>query len=392
MFQSLTGIEYLKADIACKQDKSYEKATWDDRIAYYSTLDLEDKNTFKTAHNPIGLRAAALAMKKVKNKEPSGYMIELDACSSGLQILSVLVSCPESLSLCGSNPTKCVDAYTEIYKAMGTNTGLTRKQVKKTIMTSLYGSVATPLRTFGENIELFYDTMKDKVPGAWDLNIGLQELWDEVKGSSYSWTLPDNFHGCIETKKQVYVPFVFCGEDYKVKTYVNERPDFHKGLGPNIIHSIDGFIVREVFRRCMYDPEQFVRVVNALDGTGCTGTGSALVKQLWSNYQETGFLSVRILDGLNEDTMGLVDSFVIGKLLSSLPEKNFDVVSVHDCFRVHPSHGNDLRLQYNQVLCDIKNSEMLTSISSQVAQRTVKARKVGVIPDKTLLNANYMLA
>lgn len=335
MFQNLTGNEYLMAEIACKHDKTYEKATWDERIAHCMDLFKDPSNIskkIKKASNPIGMRAALNAWNATAEDKASGYMISLDACSSGLQILSLLVSCPKSFSLCGGVSDRCVDSYVSIYDSMGLHGVLTRKQVKQAIMTSLYGSTATPEHTFGANVDMFYETMEDMAPGAWDLNIGLQELWDQVSGSVYEWVMPDNFHACIETKDKELVPFKFLDTDYSVPVKIDARPDFHKGLGPNLIHSVDGMVVREMFRRCMFNPATTQRVLKAIHSAnhGTDGKSSSIVTELWNNFLQTGFLSVRILDHLYEDTMGLVSSTTILELISSLPDKPFELVSVHD--------------------------------------------------------------
>ena len=135
MFEQLTPMEYLQCEIACKADKAYEKETWTDRIAFFQTLDLDDKKMIKNASNPIGLKAAILAYQQALRGEAIGYMVSLDACSSGLQILSLLVSCKKSFDLCGGIAERCVDSYTTIYEAMQLNGRLTRKAVKQAIMT-----------------------------------------------------------------------------------------------------------------------------------------------------------------------------------------------------------------------------------------------------------------
>lgn len=235
-FRELTGTEYVMADIACKHDKAYEKKGWDERLAHFQEIDLSDPKTFKEASNPIGLRAAALAYQDGQAGKEVGYMISLDAASSGLQLLSLLVSCPISWKLCGGDEN-ILDAYTEIFRHMNTGLNIDRKDVKKSIMTSLYGSTATPKAVFGENVDVFYETMEKMAPGAWDLNLGIQELWDEVEGTTYDWTMPDNFYACIETSDKVMIPFTFLDKEYHVVQTINERPQFHKGLGPNLIHS-----------------------------------------------------------------------------------------------------------------------------------------------------------
>ena len=393
-FRELTGKEYLMADIACKHDKAYEKLSWDQRIYHFSEIDFKDPKTFKEASNPVGLRAAYVALEHTALNKPSGYMISLDAASSGLQLLSLLVSCPVSWRLCGGDEN-ILDAYMEIYKHIDCSKNLTRKEVKHACMTSFYGSVATPKGYFGEDINVFYETMEKMAPGAWDLNLGIQELWDEVEGTTYDWTMPDNFYACIETHDKDVIKFKFLDKEFQVVQKVNERPRFHKGLGPNLVHSVDGMIVREMYRRCQYDLNTMQRVLGLIaegvtDGT--TGKSAAMVQSLWELYQESGFLSVRILDYLYEDTCGLVDMQIIQDLIVTMPHVPFQLVTVHDCFRCHPNYGNDLRRQYNTILADINDSNLLPFIASQVAKQPISARKVGKIPREVILNANYALS
>lgn len=397
MFQSLTGTEYLKCEIACLEDKAFEKATWDERLARFNTLDLDDQRMFKKSSNPVGLRAAVEAFKASQRGEETGYMISLDACSSGLQILSLLVSCPQSFSLCGGDSSQCVDSYTAIYESMGVGSKYTRKQVKGAIMTSLYGSLSQPSALFGDDLDTYYDAIETMAPGAWDLNLGLQELWNDVKDATYDWVMPDNFHACIETSDKTIMPFRFLDVEYKLPVTVKTRPHFHKGLGPNSIHSVDGMVVREMYRRCMYNPEAIELIKQIINedtyDVGNDANKSAnMVKTLWKRRLETGFLSARILDHLNEETMGFVDEVEIIALINSLPAKPFKLVSVHDCFRCHPNYGDDLRRQYNTILADINDSSMLVSLASQIAKKPIKARKVGQIVRSVILESNYALA
>ena len=394
MFTKLSPLEYLQCEVACKHDKKFEKETWADRIAHFKTLNLDDPKITKGASNPIGLKAAIIGYKEAAAGNPTGYMISLDACSSGLQILSLLVSCAKSFDLCGGIAERCVDSYTTIYEAMNISGRLTRKAVKQAIMTSLYGSTATPEAVFGDHIELFYSTMETMAPGAWDLNQGLQDLWEMFTASDYAWVLPDNFHAYIETKKSEHIPFTFLNTPYKMVKKIDGRPDFHKGLGPNMIHSVDGFIVREMFRRCSYDFRVIQRVKDllAIQATGTSGKSEEMVLILWDHYKKTGFLSTRIFDYLFHDTIGLVDHQVIQDLINTLPAKPFQMVSVHDCFRCHPNYGNDLRLQYQHILADLNDSTLLQSLCSQVAGKRVPVKKLGKLTRQTILDSNYMLA
>lgn len=399
MFQKLTSIEYLQCEIACKHDKSMEKLNWNTRLNHFSTLTFldNDNDIYKGASNPVGLRAAIQAYREVIKENATGYLVTLDASSSGLQLLSLLVSCPISWQLCGGNMNNCIDSYTTIYSEMNLQGALTRAQVKAAIMTSLYGSVSTPEEVFKKNIDVFYETMERVTPGAWDLNISLQELWHQISGSTYKWTLPDNFHACIETKKKEIKNFSFLGIDHKLIVEVDGRPDFHKGLGPNLIHSIDGMVVREMLRRCSYDQHHTKNIMLAITGKGikrfhCGKSNRINMTQtLWNNYTKSGFLSARILDYLDTKTLGYVDPFIIAGLLQNMPDNPFHVITVHDCFRAHPNYGNDLRQQYNIILADINDSHMLTSMCSQVTGKIMNAKKVGNIKRTDILNGNYLL-
>ena len=385
-------------EIACLHDKAYEKENWDSRLAYFETMDLDDPNTTATASNPVGLVAAIKAYKDTLKGIPTGYVISLDACSSGLQFLSILVSCHKSFKLCGGDSENIQDSYTVIYdnvlSASGGTTGeFTRKDVKAAIMTSLYGSTATPEAVFGDHVDIYYDTMEKVAPGAWKLNLSLQKLWEMIESNEYSWELPDNFQAHIKTQDSETIEFNFHGETYYVKKKLDERPDFHKGLSPNLIHSIDGYVVREMYRRCMYDVKTVNRVIEALNSTGTDGKSAEMVKTIWKHYETTGILSLRLLDYLHHDTMGLVDPLVVAKLIQSMPDEPFELLAVHDCFRCHPNHGNELRRAYNYIMADINDGTLLKKMCRDVTNDdALEIRRLGRIDRYDLINSNYMIA
>ena len=89
-------------------------------------------------------------------------------------------------------------------------------------------------------------------------------------------------------------------------------------------------IVREMYRRCMYDPKVIDRVRKAIDNpNGHSGKSAPMVITLWDQFQKTGYLSLRILDYLYDDTIGLVHPEIIESVLDTLPKKPFSMVTVH---------------------------------------------------------------
>ena len=194
----------------------------------------------------------------------------------------------------------------------------------------------------------------------------------------------------------------FMGEEVEVWTKELKGTKSGLSLSPNIVHSLDGMIVREITRRCMHDEKQVEDLYGIADialkrrtrRASTMGHGRAkdqLLAKLIKRYQETGFFSARVLDIIDESNIGLVPVTRLMKLIDSLPKKSFKVLSIHDCFRVHPNYGNDLRRQYNQILSELAASEVLSDIASQVTGRRLHLQKVGDI-SADILNADYALS
>lgn len=130
------------------------------------------------------------------------------------------------------------------------------------------------------------------------------------------------------------------------------------------------------------------------EGPGATeeySPNTEMVARLWELYLQSGFLSARILGFLDSSNIHLVDRAVVTQLLDSLPKKPFKVVPVHDCFRVHPNYGNDLRRQYNLLLSLLARSNMLSFLLSQLLGKQIPIAKVGFFADE-ILDANYALS
>ena len=102
-----------------------------------------------------------------------------------------------------------------------------------------------------------------------------------------------------------------------------------------------------------------------------------MVQKLWNLYKETGFLSARILANLNQDNLYLIDELTpIVNLANSLPNKPFDVISVHDCFKCLPNYGNDIRQQYINILMQLADADMLSYLLSKILRKEIKVAKL----------------
>lgn len=400
-FQTFTGRQYLKIDIA--NNFGLDKLSWDDRLSWFHTNEPHLESLLNQAEEPALYYAAVKAYRDVQAGNPIGYMISLDATASGLQILAALTSDRSAAQLCNVIDTgKREDAYTKVYELMLAETGgsakLERDMVKQAVMTSFYGSTAMPKRVFGEGqlLTLFYDIMQTTAPAAWELNKTMLDLWDP-ETLSHDWVLPDNFH--VKTKvMDTQVDIVHFNEKPHDVAYKINRPmQSGRSLGANMVHSIDGMIVREMSRRCDYDQRKIDMLSDLIEtsttlGKSASSNDDRMVVRLWDHYEETGYLSARILDHLNEDNLGHTAPSVISELLESLPARPFKVISIHDCFRCLPHYGNDLRMQYNLQLKAIAESNLLGSIISQLIGRKVEIGKLNPELSKEIAEANYALS
>ena len=404
--QKFTGKQYLQIDIA--NSFGLDNVTWDERLAWFKKHENNLMDCLSLAKDPAAFYAGIQAWEAVQRGEPIGHTISLDATSSGLQILAALTGDRAAAELCNVVDYKGErrDGYTVIYNDMldrlsnlGIDAGgITRDDTKSAIMTGLYGSQAVPKEVFGEGIQLqvFYESMGTLAPAAWELNMAFLNMWDP-DALSHDWVLPDNFHVHIKVMDTVQETVQFLNQPYDTFRSVNQPTEEGRSLGANTTHSIDGMIVREISRRCNYDVDKVLKVMEAAvhpskGGLGIGRPDDEMVKALWGHFERTGYLSARILDHLDLGNMGLVDQEEILDLINSLPEKPFTVLSVHDCFRCLPNYGNDLRQQYNLQLSMIARSTLLQDLLSQICKRQLSIGKLDHNMWKDVLHTNYALS
>lgn len=393
--QKFTGLEYLLIDVA--NNFGLDKEPWDKRIQWVKDND-KDLESFKNKADSPNMYAASVdALRAVQRGEPIGYGISLDATASGTQWLAILTGDKQAAELCNViNIGSRADSYTIVFNHMKEKCGnlgmVTRDQVKKAIMTSLYGSKAKPKELFPKAIEQFEETMSEMMPEVWELNKFLSgPAWNPT-ADEYTWVLPDNFHVHIKVKDLVEHTINFDGVDYKFYTKVQKPTDTGRSLGANLIHSLDGMIVREMVTRCNFGSE-VQRVKDILNNSlMCRGTeeDNQMVNTLWNLYKETGFLSARILKYLYSDNIELIDKEPIKKLVNSLPTKSFEILPIHDCFRILPNYGNDLRQQYINLMYEVSKSNLLNYLLKQIGIEAIWIKPYDL--SEAILNSEYALS
>lgn len=409
--QTFTGLQYLMMDIAAAYGHGLDKQTWDQRLDWYENHKTTLRTQLKDADEPARMLAGILAMEACDRGEPTGFMCQLDATASGLQLLSVMAGCAQSAATCNLVDVGTqVDAYTLTYNEMRrrlqaaghTTHHIARKPLKNAVMTHLYGSTRVPKNIFGEGtpeLAMFYQTLDDLMPGANILNKDLLSLW-QSDNLEHAWTLPDGFEVRIPVIDDIVHEVTFLGQPLHLTQKINRPMEQGRSLGANIVHSIDGMVVREMNRRCNFDRAHVGEVFQLLLDPNRPGTSTSRqqdIDLLWllSLQESTGFTSMAIIDLIDDNNSGLLtqeQASLLEDLIRSLPDQSFPLLAIHDCFRFHPNHGNDVRRQYRNILADLADNDITSFIASQITGRGIIVHKPDPQLSQLVRQSEYALA
>ena len=230
--------------------------TWQERIDWVrNNLSNLDSIEWK---KPILAKKAINAFEATMENESTGYWMELDATSSGIQIMALLSGCYDSADLTNCiDPTVRKNLHSIICDKM--NDSLPKhkvdlKTVKGAVMTHYYNSELAPKRVFNEEqLLVFESVLSGLLPGVEDVMGAINDCWDDG-ATEHSWTLPDGHRVIVP----VITPVDYLYDDgvlnvpYRVYENIPSNLKW-RSLCPNVIHSIDGYIAREMVRRCNFD-------------------------------------------------------------------------------------------------------------------------------------------
>lgn len=395
--QEFNGMDYLRIDIAGSY--GLDKLTWDERLAWFRNHENKLETLWEKADKPAMYLAGIDAYKKALKREPTGYMVNLDATHSGLQMLSLLTGDIDAAKLCNviNDDDKRNDSYTLIINKFMHNIGkdvtIPRKHVKKAIMTAFYNSTARPRELVGEKLyPVFCNTLEQMAPYCWSLTNFMLEAWNP-NATEYDWDMPDGFHVHLPVEFMVEDEFTFGGKKFTFNHEVVGTQKQGRSLGANLTHSVDALICREMTARCMYNFDKLTvsREVKNLNANSSFLTKNTLIKpkdkksqnktllHLLDMVQQTGYKSMRILDMVSSDNFWVVPKEILEELIDSLPDKPFQILTIHDCYRCHPNYGNDVRKQYRICLQELANSNLLEHILQSIVKSDLQVNKASTI-------------
>lgn len=306
-----TPYEYVL--IAIANANGMDKEVWSDRIEWANKF--TSQNTLKQQleyatemcnEEPILMAKAIKAHDDIMEGKPTGFMCNLDATASGIQVMAAITGCRKSavkVNLIDNG--KRNDIYRDMAEEMNANhgTNVDRNLIKPSIMTTFYGSTAQPTKLFGKGtpeLKAFFATLKNDLTGAYDLLNIIQGL-QNPDALVYEWTLPDGHTAYIPVMQTVDKKVEVAELNkatFTFRTKVNQAKDFDLSLAANIVHSIDGYIVRQLFRRAKANGYQM----------------SAIHDSFWASPNHIE--DVRI--GYVEELAKLADSNIIQDILNQV--------------------------------------------------------------------------
>ena len=351
-----SGLRYLKIDIA--NAFGLDKQSYADRIAFVDNCKISDLfNKVEEADSKYEYRNA---IKELYNSQVNGLPVEhityLDCTNQALQLYAVLTSCKDTAYLCNiSSGNELTDAYGVLAIAMNEITGLDifdRNNCKKALMTTLYGKMDgeseiikymiengidyQSLITDEELASAFQKAMRAIAPHAMRAMDVLQSL-NKADEDVYYWTMPDGFKVKYDVKSTQKLE-ISCKTKSGVKFHfdrdvqVYKGSEFNRGMSPNVIHSVDGYVAREMTRRMTKPCAEFNRYYPAF------------------------------------------------------------ITSIHDAFGTHPNNAEEMTWHYTNIMCELNDSDLLRQIMSQISGSVMLSIKKNTLTNDMIRDSIYKLS
>lgn len=410
-----TGIEYIKIDIA--NNFGLDKVSFEERINWFNK-EIEpyvDENSSDDylwdiipeimPDEPELFYAGLLAYRDTLAGKPTGYTISLDAVCSGVQCLAALSLDEPALKDTGLIGDERGDIYSAIYHDMVKTIGINateaqikamRTSAKKAIVPMMYGSRRAPEREFPDEVErsAFLQAADKRMEGCLTLRNVLMNCVDE-NATEYVWVMPDG-HTVVTpvTKRNWYETTLSDGFTFKWSIYEKGIAKWYIKNAANVIHATDALIMREMVRRCNYDPRKVFDTYNLLLGvTTVEGKISQEFEKAMFLLEKSEFIPTNIIKAINttEEVNALPEwakEKLIGRLYLMLKYKPFDMIVIHDCFRINANNGNYVRYWFKEIMAEIAESDMLyflcrqlpnSPITSESLDKADKKRVAGLI-------------
>ena len=327
--REMSGLDYLKIDIANKYGHGLDKSIWKTRIEWFN--DHQDNLHFLRSmpEKPIMYYKAVRAYEDTMKGIPSGHIMYLDATNSSFQIMAALSGCKQTaLDTNLINSNKVNSAYNIVANLMNDKLAVreqvTSKLVKLPLMTKFYNKYEHEELTIQQET-IFDNVIQERYEGPTAVQIYLNNRWDD-NALVHSVVFPDGHTlykpvtEMVDTRIRVDE---LDGVTFSYRYESNQPSTRSSSLVPDVIHGCDSFIVREMIRKC--------------------------------------------------NRIGI------------------QILPIHDAFGARCNNMNHIRRFYMEILAEIAASNLFQDILTQLGY-TGKITKLSNDLDKYILDSEYMLS
>ena len=235
------------------------------------------------------------------------------------------------------------DVYKKVTATMNTLLNATkvydRGEIKKVLMPVLYGSKAKPKIAFGEDTPeycAFQEAKEIVCPGAAYLMPILNNSWNAY-ATEHSWNLPDGFEARVKVDQVLETDIEVDELDHlRFAFQYTEIQGTETGLAniANTIQALDGYICRELTRRCDYNKPQFQRVLSLLKKRAAERyLNDVELNSIQKIWRDQNIVSIVDLEELQWSNISFFDFNYCEQLIAiverCLSRPSFHVISIH---------------------------------------------------------------
>ena len=293
--------------------------------------------------------------------------IALDSKSSCIQLASIMLRDNVALKkvfTVGNKTHKDCKPYVKIFKKFPQEL---EKEIKKAcVMQFTYGGNSYCVSHLGADVHEFHKLYKEHLPLVFTFRNACVAGWND-EALAYSWCLPDGFMVNMECTKPISDIPDYCdtrieleidGKRHHIKPFWSINTPLQKGelgtkgIGANLIHSIDAYIMRELVRRCH---GQFRISLEQISVGELKCSNNA--KSIYDMWVQTKMVSLNILNELKKgDSIPQEYYDAIKDVMLTLPEHSFYIKPIHDEFCCRVEFRDEMVQVYNCLLVELYNS------------------------------------
>ncbi len=334
-----------------------DKETFSNQIAigkeYYLSSKCDAEKDYTKPHFPLMMNYFD-SIEKVENNVYPNTFVYLDASNQALQIYALLLKDKQVASLCNlSNGNIRADAYQVLAdslnqiissKTNNATVALTRTHVKHVLMTTLYGKMDTT--------EILYSALRK------DTNVEIGRCGEKstISEAVLNCLAPDDFNDA--NKEDTLMEILKLGLE-KIAPSVT--------ILMNQLLQINEKLTQEVYSWTLPDGfEASYRVKTKEKNSVVYGRNDYLNRDEEMLFIHEYYKADKYSRGLAALIVQSIDAYIAREMIRRMNGKF--IVTIHDAFGCHPEDLELMKQNYNDILCEMLDMNLLEIIVTEIVE------------------------